>query len=115
MNKEKLIADLELVWDVMDRSYYSDKEEAAFERVKAEIITRAAPQWISVKDDGPPKEFGDYRIYPTIELQNYYSEAEYNPKTDKWMIEEYNSWGSDIFHPEPTHWMPLPLLPKEPD
>jgi len=86
----------------------SDGEKIATLTAKVESLQ--GEQWIECSDR-LPESCDEYRIYPSVELQNYHNEAEYSPKENKWTVTEYNSWGSDDFHPNPTHWM---MIPKDP-
>ena len=68
-------------------------------------------EWISVEDK-LPETCDDVLIYPYVELQNFHNQACYEQHSKQWIITEYNSWGSEDYHPSPTHWMPLPEPPN---
>ena len=74
--------------------------------------TRTQSQWISVADEFP-KAYEEVYIWPRPDYGYECFTGIYDKNYQCWIAESHNDHGSERHKVNVTHWMPLPLPPKE--
>lgn len=103
MNEEKQIE--EMTDTISASRFHNTSKRIAETLYNASYRKQSEGEWVSVEEDGLPREDGEYLTFNRL----VYFVLEFNSSLQLWNV---SAWNVSTAIRDVTHWMPLPKPPK---